>query len=306
MDLDYGTYEVMIVATAASDVATGAQRYEYYLDGIRVYNPLAGVLADREENRQENPNNTDYRLEVAYKLEQHAINSEIRDIILTYEDFNTGIPDDNVGKLGAVFIDWIREGQENGSDHAGVGTPTYEVGTTFKTYGPKNEIYLSQGQAIVLKVSGQNNYFIGMKNILPEDTDGNPLAVQVNICGQDMRDPATITVAHSTDMYYAVKPINGYIVIQNASTDGALLALTKLRTTNVNGYAIDAGIENVKAEEAVQAVYAFREALENPSAPTEQEIPDPVYPSVAELLLKKHEKMTQSLFTDVRTWLQTG
>ena len=303
MDLDYGTYEVMIVATAASDVATGAQRYEYYLDGIRVYNPLAGVLADREENRQENPNNTDYRLEVAYKLEQHAINSEIRDIILTYEDFNTGIPDDNVGKMGAVFIDWIQDGQQSGSDQAGIGTHTYEVGTTFKTYGPKNEIYLSQGQAIVLKVSEQNNYFIGMKNILPEDADGNPLAAQVNICGQDMRDPTTITVAHSTDMYYAVKPINGYIVIQNASTDGALLALTKLRTTNVNGYAVDAGIESVQAKEAVQAVYAFRKALENPSAPPEQEIPDPVYPSVADLLLERHKRLTQILFADVRTWL---
>jgi hypothetical protein len=304
MDLDYGTYEVMIIATAASDVATGAQRYEYYLDGIRVYNPLAGVLADREENRQENPNNTDYRLEVAYKLEQHAINSEIRDIILTYEDFNTGIPDDNVGKMGAVFIDWIQDGQQSGSDQAGIGTYTYEVGTTFKTYGPKNEIYLSQGQAIVLKVSEQNNYFIGMKNILPEDADGNPLAVQVNICGQDMRDPTTITVAHSTDLYYAVKPINGYIVIQNASTDGALLALTKLRTTNVNGYAVDAGIENVQAEEAVQAVYAFRKALENPSVPPEQEIPDPIYPSVADLLLERHKRLTQILFADVRTWLQ--
>jgi hypothetical protein len=166
----------------------------------------------------------------------------------------------------------------------------------------------------VLKVSGQNNYFIGLKNILPEilEDPQNPdgpkkrLTAKVNICGQDMKNPTTITVAHATDLYYAVKPINGYIVIQNASTDGALLALTKLRTTNVNGYAVDAGIEIVQAEEAVQAVYAFREALENPSAPTEQETPDPVYPSVAELLLKKHEKMTQSLFTDVRTWLQTG
>jgi hypothetical protein len=296
----------VIIATAAGDGATGSKRYEYYLDGIRVYNPLAGVLAEREENRREDPNNGDYSLEEAYKLEQNPINTEIRDIVLTYDDFNTDMPDDNVGKLGAVFIDWIREGQENGSDQAGVGVPTYQVGTTYKTYGPKNEIYLSQGQAIVLKVSGQNNYFIGMKNILPKDADGNPLAAQVNICGRDMRDPATITVAHSTDLYYAVKPINGYIVIQNASTDGALLALTKLRTTNVNGYAVDAGIESVQAKEAVQAVYAFRKALENPSAPTEQETPDPVYPSVAELLLKKHEKMTQSLFTDVRTWLQTG
>ena len=105
-------------------------------------------------------------------------------------------------------------------------------------------------------------------------------------------------------MYYAVKPINGYIVIQNASTDGALLALTKLRTTNVNGYAVDAGIESVQAKEAVQAVYAFRKALENPSDPPEQEIPDPVYPSVADLLLERHKRLTQILFTDVRTWLQ--
>ena len=260
-------------------------------------------MAEREENRREDPNNGDYSLEEAYKLEQNPINTEIRDIVLTYDDFNTDMPDDNVGKLGAVFIDWIREGQENGSDQAGVGTPTYEVGTTFKTYGPKNEIYLSQGQAIVLKVSEENNYFIGMKNLLPEDADGNPLAVQVNICGQDMKDPTTITVAHSTDMYYAVKPVNGYIVIQNASADGALLALTKLRTTNVNGYAVDAGIENVQAEEAVRAVYAFRKVLENPTAPPVEELPAPMYPSVAELLLEKNKRLTQILFADVRKWL---
>lgn len=301
--LEHGTYELIIIATAADEEATGSERYEYYLDGIRVYNPLAGVLAEREENRRENPNNMDYSLEEAYKLELYAINTEIRDIILTYDDFNTDIPDDNMGKMGAVFIDWIRAGQENGNDQAGIGTHTYEVGTTFKTFGPKNEIYLSQGQAIVLRVSVENNYFIGMKNILPEDAAGNPLAAQVNICGQDRKDPTTITVAHSTDLYYAVKPIDGYIVIQNASTDGALLALTKLRTTNVNGYTVDAGIENVQAEDAVQAVYAFREALENPTAPPE-EIPDPVYPSVADLLLEKNNRLTQSLFADVRTWLQ--
>lgn len=36
----YGTYQVTLGATQVTDVAVEGKRSQYYLDGIRVYNPL--------------------------------------------------------------------------------------------------------------------------------------------------------------------------------------------------------------------------------------------------------------------------
>jgi hypothetical protein len=156
--LVYGTYSVTIFATAAS-TATGTLRYEYYIDGIRVYNPLGST--------------TNYQGQIikdAYGLETNAVFTEIRDVLLDYGDFNTGMPDDTEGKMGAVFIDWVQPGQEGEGDRPGqelpgvTGQPTYNVGT-FELYGPKNEVYLSAGQAIVLHVEEGNTYYVGLKTI---------------------------------------------------------------------------------------------------------------------------------------------
>ena len=296
-DLAYGTYQVELIVTRASDVATGSLRYRYYLDGIRVYNPLGADMSEAPHDVKD-----------SYGKELNAVFTEIRDIMITNDDFTPEFND--TGVTGSVFIDWIQPGQESGSDGAGTGEPTYEVGTTFKTYGPKNEVYLSKGQAVVMKVDPKNTYYVGMKSIDP----GNP--VTVNISGRDLKKTKTITVSHTTDMYYEVTPVDGYLVIQNGSTgEGALLALTKLRTTNMHEAPADNGVLPVQKEPAVMMMRAFSRRLaeqpeepeiETPEAPQLPEAQEPEGPSVAEQLLEKNKKLTVQLFTAVRIWLEIG
>ena len=117
-NLPYGTYTLQLIATAANANATGEKRYEYVIDGVRIHNPLGNAANYQSEVVQD-----------AYDLETNAVFTEVRDILLSYGDFNTEIPDSTDGKMGAVFIDTIPAGLENGGDTAGDGVPTYEIGT---------------------------------------------------------------------------------------------------------------------------------------------------------------------------------
>ncbi len=287
-DLPYGTYSLQLFAMA-TNVATGTTRYQYYIDGVRIHNPLG--------------NTTNYQSDIikdAYGLENNAVFTEIRDILLEYGDFNTGLSDGKDNKMGAVFIDWIQEGQGSGNDSTGTKVPTYELGT-FKDYGPKNEVYLSAGQAIVLKVAEGNTYYVGMKSLT-----GKP--VKANLSGLDMDEPTTIELSHTTDMYYQVTPVGGYIVIQNGSTDEALLSLTNLRATNLQKPAANGGVLPVSAQEAVEVVSGFAEYLlekqneeqmnPQPDEP-EEEVPSP------EEQAQANQQHAAALFTAVRQWLET-
>ena len=127
MGLPYGTYQVDLVATAVN-TATENMRYEYALDGIRVYNPLGSSQIAANDVVKD-----------AYGKEQNAVFTEIRDILLDYNDFMIGTSADTTTGLGAVFIDWVQDWQGGEGDTVGEGVPTYQVGT-FETYGPKNEV----------------------------------------------------------------------------------------------------------------------------------------------------------------------
>lgn len=298
--LTYGTYTVKLIATAATASVEG-KRYEYYIDGVRVYNPLGSVQ-----------NNADKEVRAAYGKELNATFTKVRDVLIDYNDFNTQIPDGADGKSGAVFIDWIQENQGSGSDSEGTALPTYEIGT-FDKYGPKNEVYLSSGQAIVLKVNPQNTYYIGLKSLTGS-------AVKANISGIDGSDPVSINIEHTTDMYYEVTPVDGYIVIQNGSDNDSVLSLTKLRTTNMYANSTDSGILEVSSEEAVSAVTTFTLRLkENENRPPEtEETPDTGntekdseegreedvtnLPDIAD----KINAFANALFGDIRNWLKSA
>lgn len=121
MGLDYGTYTVTITTTG-----TGL----YYLDGIRVYNPIQGN-GDVDE---------------AYGDEAGAMFQSVRDILLESGDLTAGGQAD-----GAVFLDTDK-------DNA--------VIADYESYGPKNEVYLAKGQSIAFRVSGDTSetVYIGLKS----------------------------------------------------------------------------------------------------------------------------------------------
>ena len=217
-----------------------------------------------------------------------------REVLLDYGDFNVDMPDSTDGKLGAVFID---------QDQSGVGVPTYDIGV-FETFGPKNEVYLSAGQAIVLKVEEGNNYFVGLKSL-------TGATVTANVSGIDQtKEPTAITITHTTDMYYRVNPMDGYIVIQNGNTDGALLSITNLRTTNMTAPVSDGGILPVAEQEAVMMMGRFYGRMmeityetqydpgEKPEEPTQDVPKDP------QLQVEATLAFANTLFTSVRKWLE--
>lgn len=261
-NLEYGTYKVTLIATSASKVATGSERYEYYLDGIRVYNPMNVVGANSSEDVKD-----------AYGAEKNAVFTEIRDVLLKPEDFDASIGGDGTG-TGAVFIDWVQKEQQEGLEEDAVGQPSYDLGI-FEEYGPKNEVYLSSGQSIVLKVDPKNTYYVGMKSL-----NGNTVTAAYS--GVNTASVTEIDIQHSTDLYYQVVPVDGFIVISNASeendTNAPVLSITKLRTTNATEVVENYGILPVEKQEALMAMSSFalrmnQQQPEEPDASVEPEEP---------------------------------
>lgn len=198
--LDHGTYTVSIRVTTAADT-----RSTYYLDGIRVYNPIKDLESDET-------------VQNAYGADElNASFTQVRNML---------------NSSSTVFIDE----DEDGNAYAG----KYDE-TTYEQYGPKNEVYLAAGQAIVFKVSGEGSYYVGLK--APAGETKAILSADTNA--------AETTIGHASDLYYRVTPDNnGYVTIKNNGSN--LLAVTKLRTAGSGAVA-----ESLDAEAAVQAYNAF-------------------------------------------------
>ena len=178
---------------------------------------------------------------------------------------------------------------------------------TYKKVGPKNEVYLTEGQAIVLKVAEGNTYYVGLKSLTGK-------AVTAHVSGIDLAEPTAIKFKHTTDMYYQVTPVNGYIVIQNgsgsnaaegesgnadgnetgstadgetisetgdATGNGPILSITNLRTTNLSKPVVNGGIQMVESQEAVDLMDDFtayllkRQSEDAIIQPTEPEVEVP-------------------------------
>ena len=236
-DLPYGTYTVKIIVSKVVDSQTNTERTLYYLDGIRVYNPV-------QELEKE-----DSTVSGAYgEKELNANFVEIRDKLLDANSFSA----EDAESAGPVFIDRITSEDGSHTDN----TKTVEIGT-YKVFGPKNEVYLSANQIVAFAVPYTEgaHYYIGMKSltgktvkVIPNSTDD-----YVNL----------IVVGHTTDQYYEIVPeweydehgnpttgiifvhadiTNGdykkdedgnYITDENGdyTYEGAILALTKLKVT---------------------------------------------------------------------------
>lgn len=214
--LDYGKYEVKLVVVAAGKKGTDNRRGIYYLDGIRVYNPIQNKENDKVVSE-------------AYGIDMlNATFKEVRDILL---DTNTTETEFTNG--AAVFLDRT-------TDAEGVTSSSVAA---FKDYGPKNEVYLATGQKIAFEVTNPNaSYYVGLKAPAGKTT--------VRLTNDKNVSPTEI--GHSTDLYYKITPVSegeyaGCIVIEN--TGDNLLAITKIYYNNELG-----GIEGISDTESAQTV----------------------------------------------------
>lgn len=127
-DLPYGTYKVTVTPKYSSKrdpyyQADGNNNsYDFYLDGVRIYNPAGDKL------------NSQY----VKDGEGYAQFTEIRNMLLNASGLTANIQP----TTGMVFVD---------------GAGTNGQLADYTNYGPNNEVYLSKNQAIAFKISDVSN-----------------------------------------------------------------------------------------------------------------------------------------------------
>lgn len=237
-NLEYGEYKVTIMVTTAAE-----GRSTYYLDGVRVYNPIQGL---EEDQLVQDAYGADHEL--------NAVFQEVRDILVTQANLPEG---DELPNNSVVFIDQV-DGE--------IGGETSVVGT-YVEYGPKNEVYLAPGQSIAFQVATGSNshYYLGLKGpagaTQAEATSGTG-KMQIGICG-------------SCDMYYEVTPsADGIVMVKNTGEN--LLSITKLRTTS-DSEDENAGIVGASVSELLAYADTFDslEVVEYPTDLGDVEIENP-------------------------------
>lgn len=242
-NLEHGTYTVKITVLSTSD-----NRSTYYLDGVRVYNPLS--------NEQE----TDETVQNAYGNEVNAVFQNVRDLLITSADGSDTFD-------GPVFIDKI-DGE--------TGAAKYDV-ADYVSNGPKNEVYLAKGQSIVFAVEDPNlTYHIGLKAPNGETS--------AEISNGSEKTPVTVSAA--SDLYYTVVPTvmpneNNMIEIQN--TGEGLLSVTKLRVSGEAAVSEMSFLRTFSLEEALNYANSFdalpvSEETQEPMEPDAEESVEPEQP----------------------------
>lgn len=132
------------------------------------------------------------------------------------------------------------------------GTDTVTVDKELLNIGPKNEIYLKNGQAVVMQIpTTYTTVQVGMRSLT-----GETVKYQIN-------SEPTKEMNSTADMYYKVKLVEGKLVIQNVS--GGILALTRLKVTSATAAtADDSGVIPQTTPEAIRYAMALMRGIDVP------------------------------------------
>lgn len=198
------------------------------------------------------------RYEKAYARDGEANmqTAEIRNMVLAKADVNVTELADNWYKVGNDVIDAVFDDKDVISGAAiiasnGTVNTNVTVDKDLVNIGPKNEIYLQPGQAVVMELTG--NYAsvqVGMRSLTGE-------AVSYKING------TSATMNSTVDMYYKVVPVEGKLVIQNVS--GGILALTRLKVTSATAATTnDPGVVPQTTPEAIRYAMALMRGIDVP------------------------------------------
>lgn len=216
-NLTYGTYEVTIsILYGKYFNSTANDWYTFWLDAIRVYNPM-GV--NNETYKQDNEGYPQYIM--------------LRD----------SLAKDNTATADAVFID---------------GGKTAEI-ATYANYGPNNEVYLANGQAITFTVPADNN--IASIQIGAKAPDGS--AAKMNVNGTETN------ITSATEMYYEIDTEGRNFTIAN--NGNGILSLTNLKITFTDKPGSTIALSAPTAEEQTAAVKSVRALFAAPEQTFEPE-----------------------------------
>lgn len=243
-NLDYGKYDVTITVAYADFFAhgqNGGGSYDFWLDAVRIYDP-AGAVAGVAGGSQENYEN-------AYKADGECWPTymELRDMIIRDKSFAV-----DSAANGMIFID----GQTGNVSMA-----------DYTSYGPNNELYLANGQAVAFRLNAAGNVAdiqIALKNIV----EGKNASCKIFAVGSEPENGTVLATA--TDMYRSIKDLNGKtVVIMNVGDADSILSITNLKVTySEKPGATDTLSFPMDEKSALAALSAVDEVL-NPKTPFE-------------------------------------
>lgn len=245
LGLDYGTYEVTITVAYDKSFDVGNKgSYTFYLDAVRIYEPLKG--------------NDDANKAYGEVGEANAEYKTVRSLLIAKDVFDA-LDDETPG---AVYIE---SKLRNVYDEDGNITETKDVlGTSvsdYKNYGPKNEVYLGKGNGVAFKI----------------DNAAQLTDIQLGIkcagaaTGKVMINGNYIDITSATDMYYSIKKYMTNDTVIIANPDDAIISLTVLKTTKNDAQVqADVTVTSELGKLAAEQIFA---AVKTPD-------PEPVEPTV--------------------------
>lgn len=236
--MTYGTYTVVVRYVKGTT-------YGLAIDGFRVTNTL-------------NPDNAKTKDFYAAVGEAGMQTAEIRNMVLAKADVPALA--DNWYKVGNDVIDAVFDKDDviSGAtiiskQNDGTST-TVTVDKDLVNIGPKNEIYLEPGQAVVMELTGAYaSVQVGMRSLT-----GEAVSYKIN-----NGTPATMN--STVDMYYKVDLVDKKLVIQNTSKNKEILALTKLKVTSKSAATgNDSGVIPQTTPEAIRYAMALMRGIDVP------------------------------------------
>lgn len=237
--MTYGTYTVVVRYVKGTT-------YGLAIDGFRVTNTL-------------NPSDATTNGFYADVYEANMQTSEIRNMVLAQA--NVYALADNWYKVGSEVIDAVFDKEDAARISGAVlikknynestGGTEVTVDKDLVNIGPKNEIYLNQGEAVVMQLTGSyDSVQVGMRSLT-----GDAVTYKINTEEKTMNS--------TVDMYYKVVPVEGKLVIQNVS--GGILALTRLKVTSKSAATgNDSGVIPETTPEAIRYAMALMRGIDVP------------------------------------------
>ena len=240
--MTYDTYPVVVRYVKGTT-------YGLAIDGFRVTNTL-------------NPDNATTKDFYAAVHEDNMQTSEIRNMVLAQANVSNAIfgmsaPMYQVGVdevLDAVFDDKdVISGAAIIASNGTVNT-NVTVDKDLVNIGPKNEIYLEPGQAVVMQFTKTYaSVQVGMRSLT-----GAAVTYQIN-------SETAKTMNSTVDMYYPVKLVGNMLVIRNTSENDEILALTKLKVTSATAATgNDPGVVPQTTPEAIRYAMALMRGIDVP------------------------------------------
>lgn len=218
-DLAYGTHKVVITTAYASYAdKTGDNQYSFWLDAIRVYDPMGKDNATYTKDGEGYPQYIKLRDQLAKENGSVTTNDKL------------------------LFID--------GAEKAAIAT--------YANYGPNNEVYLANGQAITFTVP--KNAKIASIQIGAKAPNGSAAKMVVN--------GTETNITSATEMYYEIGTEGRNFTIAN--NGNGILSLTNLKITfTTSGQTVT--LSAPTAEEQNAAVMSVRALFAAPEQTFEPE-----------------------------------